>query len=520
MSNDARSSDTPETLVHPKDGGVTYALLIGVDIYLNVTSLWTCSNDVDFFSNWLLRNVCPKEDKNGESTIHCLRFDPELFNPVLKEITNSKYEPRISGDDSLRSVIEKYINTCPFYHIIEDELDLLFEKVTEKDNLIILFSGHGFEVDGDSYLAPADLIVTKNNEYKTKTAISFKDLTNRLNACLAKFKWLIINACRVEVEGAGNCSMRDFGTGGLPQPQGTVILQSCQSKENSIADNEIGLSKFIQALLEALNGGADNDEDGMISMKDVINYVIAKTKEYSGNVQTPCCCSTVDNLENYIVVCKKTEGMTSEQLTKGKELAFKADILYGLAEEQKKTEIARSLLVQASECIQEALKLIPEQPKTTVNPKPGKYEREWGDLDKKINSLKASKEISEAPQSSQKEADSGTVSDYQKIQKDRSRIEEVRHNTPPIQPPIGVNMQTDKRNSRQPQEQNIDPYDENDIQRIKDQKIEPLDNQNSQQNENQRLPLNDDNIQQTNVSKRDIRPSVNQMKNEESDSAR
>ena len=53
----------------------------------------------------------------------------------------------------------------------------------------------------------------------------------------------------------------------------------------------------------------------------------------------------------------------------------------------------------------------------------------------------------------------------------------------------------------------------------KDQKIETLDNQNSQQNENQRLPLKDDNIQQTNVSKKDIRPDENQMKNGESDSA-
>lgn len=548
MSNDARSSDLPETLVCPKAGGFTRALLIGVDIYLNVNSLYACSNDVEDFNRWLQKNVFPKTDENNESTIHSLKFDPKLFNPTLETIIHDESEPRVAVDDSLRSVIESYIKTCPFYHIIEDELDRLFKKVTEKDNLIILFSGHGFEVDGESYLAPADLILTKDNEYKIKTALSLRGLINRLNECPAKFKWLIINACRIKVEGVGNDSVCDFGTDELPLPAETVILQSCQSKESSLTDNEFDRSIFIQALVAALDGKADSDEDGMISMKDVIDYVTEETGNASGHKHTPCCRHSLENLEGYIVICNKTEGMTPEQLAKGRKLVSDAKVFYEYAEKQEKIDTACTFLTAASECVQKALQLIPEPPKGTVNPKDGKHKSEWKKLLRKIETLKNSREMSKAQPSSRKEVDSGValsrqdllnfLEDRRKLLKateDRSKsLEALKSsmasvvqrqrspeipNVPQIQPPVGDNIHTDKRNSRQPQEQNIDPYDEYKTPPTKDQKIETLDNQNSQQNENQRLPLKDDNIQQTNVSKKDIRPDENQMKNGESDSA-
>ena len=75
MSNDERSPDAPETLAHPKNGGVTYALLIGVDKYFKAGSLQFCQNDVNLFSDCLVKYVGIDKDN-----IRCLNSSYEWLH--------------------------------------------------------------------------------------------------------------------------------------------------------------------------------------------------------------------------------------------------------------------------------------------------------------------------------------------------------------------------------------------------------------------------------------------------------
>ncbi|MGN1065657.1 MAG: caspase domain-containing protein [Thermoguttaceae bacterium] len=521
MSNDARSLDTPETiLLCGEKESVVYVVLIGVDWYNCTAPSSACGNDVELFKQWL-------DGVKTNKKVYCMTLCREDLNGFSSSDTQDDPNNPPSHDT------HDEFSDFSLHHIIDKKLDYVIPLPNENDKLIIVFSGHGFEAGGDSYLAPGDLIVTKHGEYDVRTAISYRELTARLNKCKAKFKWLIINACRDEVKIIEDNSLSSLSLDSSPDPKNCVVLRSCQSGEKSWTNesvckssgsnyaNELIYSIFIWYLVDALDGAADSDKDGKITMKDVIEYVTEQTQieaDRMGVKQTPWNFSSFSNLEDVVIISKKTEGMTPEEFKKGQELISKAQERFNVAKEQE-PKVAIILLEQALKYVNEALKLIPKPPEKEVNPKDGKHKSEWKELLRKIDNLKNSKEMSMAQPSSRKEVDSRIALDHQDLTRRLVEIQNVLPNVPQIQPPVGDNIHTDKRNSRQPQEQNIDPYDEYKTPPTKDQKIETLDNQNSQQNENQRLPLKDDNIQQTNVSKKDIRPDENQMKNGESDSA-
>lgn len=556
MSNDEHSSDLPETIsLCDQSDGKTYALLIGVDIYLNTDSLWNCTNDVDLFNKCLVDNVGVDGRK-----IRCLSFDPKLFNRPLSDIVKSndeKNSPRdidaslllysTDGRLSLRDIIEKIGNECPLHHIVDDTLDefLFNEELTEKDKLIIMFSGHGFEVDGVSYLAPTDLMITKHSEYKTKTAISLKDLKARLDRCPARLKWLIINACRVSVEGAECDSSHVSGTDELSPPKGTVILQSCRSKEISMADNGQGCSPFIQTLVNALSGEADFDEDGMITMKDVVERVKNVTQDDSADYQVPCYTSDFKDLNQIIVIRNKTEGMTPEEVKKGQDLFSKAKVIFNVAKEQEPS-VAIILLKQAYKCDQEALQLIPEQ--IRENPKRGKYCSEWMKLKEDIQKLMADintngieeqkGEVSPIPIRKINEEvlqynEKDSVSDKQISPAEQ----EIQENRPPRtenlteQMPLFIDqlieegmlpnakiIQSGEHNIQQTKEQRIQPNekdiqsDERNIQQEKGQRIPSLDDHNMRlAKEQKESSLDEHEMRQTNESETNIKNRENRI---------
>ena len=342
MQNISSSSNLPETFARCEDGGATYALLIGVDRYATTSQLYCSKNDVDLFYDCLVRDV----GVDSRKIVRLCSNDPAL-------------------------------GMQPFHHIIDNWIDFQLRNLKENDKLIVMFSGHGFEVDEVSYLAPADLIVNLNSEYDTKTAVSFKELTERLNKCPAGVKWLIIDACRVKVEQAKGGSLRAFGTGGLPLPEGSVIFQSCQSGEVSIEDIKEGHGLFIQTLVAALQGEADYNKDGVITLGDLERYVTEETPKAAKLIQceqTPCCYFKSSKLKGF-VASDKTEGLFHRQIIEGEKLVSEARQLIDEAKILRKTSDASRVVVpleNAREKVQTALNLKPDSS--------GSYHRNWTEL--------------------------------------------------------------------------------------------------------------------------------------------
>lgn len=339
MSNDERSSDAPETIsLCDQSDGKTYALLIGVDKYVAFEELNVCENNVDLFSDCLIRSVGVPEDQ-----IYCLRFGFAKDEP-----DNFTYQP--------------------FQHVIEQRLDDIF-KIAEKDNrnkLVVMFSGHGFEVDGEAYLAPTDLRITSKEEYIKETAIAYRDLVAQLDRCKVRFKWLIIDACREPGKLANDNRLQAFWrvlrSRRFHKPERSVILRSCESEQKSrfvSPDGFTNYSIFILALVEALRGFGTS---GQITMKSAVDHVIKETQKRSfhhGWEQDPCFSTTFNDLNN-IILTDKIEGLTVSQFKKGRDLINEARRLFDefLYPVQSGGELKK--LQKASNMVQEALDLNPD----------------------------------------------------------------------------------------------------------------------------------------------------------------
>lgn len=546
MSNDARSLDTPETiLLCGEKESVVYVVLIGVDWYNCTAPSSACGNDVELFKQWL-------DGVKTNKKVYCMTLCREDLNGFSSYDTQDDPNNPPSHDTH-----DEFIDFS-LHHIIDKKLDYVIPLPNENDKLIIVFSGHGFEAGGDSYLAPGDLIVTKHGEYDVRTAISYRELTARLNKCKAKFKWLIINACRDEVKIIEDNSLSSLSLDSSPDPKNCVVLRSCQSGEKSWTNesvskssgsnyaNELIYSIFIWYLVDALDGAADSDKDGKITMKDVIEYVTEQTQieaDRMGVEQKPWISSSFNNLEDVVIISKKTEGMTPEEFKKGQELISKAQERFNVAKEQEPS-VAIILLRQAYKFDQEALQLIPEQ--IRENPKRGKYCSEWMKLSEDIQKLVADintnvieeqkGEVSPIPirkineevlQYNEKDA----VSDKQIS----SAEQEIQENRPPRtenlteQMPLFIDqlieegmlpntkiIQPEEHNIQQTKEQGIQPNekdiqsDERNIQQEKGQRIPSLDDHNMRLSKEQKeSSLDGHEMRQTNESETSVKNRFN-----------
>ncbi|MBI3634701.1 MAG: caspase family protein, partial [Candidatus Rokubacteria bacterium] len=87
----------------------------------------------------------------------------------------------------------------------------------------------------------------------------------------------------------------------LTQKEGRMILTASDVNQVSQEDPTLGHGIFTHFLLEALNGAADLDGDGAITVREVHLYLQRKVHERSRGVQTP----QLYNVGDMVVVQKQ-----------------------------------------------------------------------------------------------------------------------------------------------------------------------------------------------------------------------
>jgi hypothetical protein len=123
-------------------------------------------------------------------------------------------------------------------------LRVRFEErfLTAGDNLWFFFAGHGKRYKGRDYLMPID----GDPSNVERTAISIRDISDRLRRSGADNIILLVDACRGEDD-------RDGGEGiGREKQQGVVTLFSCSPNELSYEIDQLQQGTFTYALLEGL----------------------------------------------------------------------------------------------------------------------------------------------------------------------------------------------------------------------------------------------------------------------------
>jgi formylglycine-generating enzyme required for sulfatase activity len=114
---------------------------------------------------------------------------------------------------------------------------------------------------------------------------------DRLKECAAEFKLVLVDACRNDPRPGGTRSMTPTeGTRALARtlqdmklPEGVVLLNSCAPGEVSWEDEKLGHGVFMRNVLDGLDGGADANADGAVSLTELQAFAGTRTKTYVAN---------------------------------------------------------------------------------------------------------------------------------------------------------------------------------------------------------------------------------------------
>ena len=181
----------------------------------------------------------------------------------------------------------------------------LKNRAGKDDTVIIFYAGHGApepeaqSPDGDGlekYILPYDA----DPDDLFSTALSMNEITRIFGRIRSDRLIFISDAC---YSGAAGGRTLEFGrragiTDGflkrLSKGKGRVILTASGPNEVSTEFDRLQHGVFTYYLLEGLNGKADLDDDGYISVDEVYKYVTTKVPEATKQDQNPVRKGTVE----------------------------------------------------------------------------------------------------------------------------------------------------------------------------------------------------------------------------------
>lgn len=163
---------------------------------------------------------------------------------------------------------------------IMKNMTMLFEKADSNDVILFYFSGHGLK---NAFL-PMDFDGHLNKVKHSEVKEIFKN-------CKAKYKLCIADACHA----GGLTGAKDIGMSSSTYyyeafkeaKGGTAFMLSSKAEEISIENAGLRQGIFTHFLIKGLKGNADQDDNQLITIKEVYDYVNVNVKFYTSNYQNP-----------------------------------------------------------------------------------------------------------------------------------------------------------------------------------------------------------------------------------------
>lgn len=151
-------------------------------------------------------------------------------------------------------------------------LKIVAEATQPDDLLLFYFTGHGDMDEHESYLVARNGYMANLED----TAVSIARVKKIMQSAQARAKVMILDACHagaaLGAKGPGRMSS-GFIQRVFEHAAGMAILSSCRQDQLSYEWMKQERSVFTYYLLEALQGQADNDNKGFVTVMDLHRYV-------------------------------------------------------------------------------------------------------------------------------------------------------------------------------------------------------------------------------------------------------
>ncbi len=226
--------------------GRRWALLIGVNDYANLDKLSHCLADVRALRNELVASG----------------FESDRIKLITDDATEARYRPSKGN--------------------IEKQLDLVLGQARTNDLVLIAFSGHGVYYENDSYLCPPEA----DTDDPVATMVSQQSVNDKLLRSHASLRLVFIDACRDLTVRGKKSAARLMEAENMQKaldrvPESVLLFNSCSPGQIAHEHRELGHGVFMNFLLQGLQGQADVDSDGQVTVGELWDYSSDKTQLYA-----------------------------------------------------------------------------------------------------------------------------------------------------------------------------------------------------------------------------------------------
>jgi hypothetical protein len=170
---------------------------------------------------------------------------------------------------------------------ILDALDWLQKQVTQHDVGMLFLSGHG---TNDSSLGYVYLSVNSDLNKLKRTAITMTDIRTTLNSVAGKAVAFLDTCHSGSILGSGQKGLNDI-TGVINElssaENGVVVFSSSTGRQSSLEDATWNNGAFTKALVEGIDGKADEMHTGRVTFKMLDVYVSERVKALTKGKQSP-----------------------------------------------------------------------------------------------------------------------------------------------------------------------------------------------------------------------------------------
>lgn len=234
----------------------------------------------------------------SESTIDYTKEQPKIY-VVIVGVSRYNHIRSLNYTDDDAYKVAMFFKSPEGGSLPDEQLSLLIDEDATKDNIInalkntfgkaesndvviFYFAGHG----KDGAFLPMDYDGT-NNELAHATV---SDIFRSSNA---KHKICIADACH---SGGLDRGARDAGIANVLETYydawnnssgGTALMMSSKSEETSLEFKGFRQGVFSYFLIKGLKGEADSDNNHIVTIKEIYDYVNTNVREYTGYGQNP-----------------------------------------------------------------------------------------------------------------------------------------------------------------------------------------------------------------------------------------